>query len=153
MTLANIADSWIFDHLGLVVKSLERGRSALEASLLIRGWTPETIDPVNGVRLQFGRDLAGVVYELLEPLGEDSPVQQALVSSRNILNHVAYRVSDLTVAAAHLKATKNTPTSTPKPAVAYGGAQIQFFVSPLNFIIELIEAPTHQHIFSPVEAS
>ena len=37
----------------------------------------------------------------------------------------------------------------PKPAIAYGGRRIQFFVTPMRFIVELIEAPYHRHEFAP----
>lgn len=139
-----------FDHLGLAVSDLARGRASLEQSLLVDRWTDIFHDPVNGVRLQFGRDEAGVVYELLEPLGDRSPVAAALASGKNILNHVAYLVPDLLQAAARLKAARHIATSQPNPAIAYGGARIQFFVSPLKFIVELIEAHDHQHVYMPI---
>jgi methylmalonyl-CoA/ethylmalonyl-CoA epimerase len=136
-----------FDHLGLVVKSLTRGRTTLAEVLSIEAWTVEFNDDVNGVLLQFGRDPAGVVYELLEPLDSNSPVYNALATGKGILNHVAYRVADLTISADHMRAAGCAPTSGPKPALAYGGHKIQFFITPLRMIIELIEAPHHAHEF------
>ena len=149
----SVPGSWSFDHLGLVVKRLEKGRDRLAALLAISDWTPVIVDSVNGVRLQFGRDPAGVVYEVLEPLGEDSPVFGALQSGKAILNHVAYRVPDLAAGANHLSSAGAARAGDPKPAVAYGGRPIQFFVTPLRFIIELIEAPDHSHPFDPMQAS
>ena len=140
--------SWRFDHLGLVVKRLEKGRERMSALLAIDDWTEEVVDPVNGVRLQFGRDPSGVVYELLEPLGEDSPLYGALQTGKAILNHVAYLVPDLAAGGAHLAAGGAARVSDPKPAIAYGGRPIQFFVTPLRFVIELIEAPDHEHAYS-----
>lgn len=139
--------TWRFDHLGLVVKRLAKGRERMAALLCIDDWTAPIEDAVNGVRLQFGRDPAGVVYELLEPLGEYSPVYEALRSGKAILNHVAYRVPDLAAGAARLAAAGAARVSDPKPAIAYGGASIQFFVTPLRFIVELVEAPDHEHGF------
>jgi methylmalonyl-CoA/ethylmalonyl-CoA epimerase len=139
---------WQFDHLGLVAKSLAKGRRGIGEALGIVGWTEKIEDPVNGVRLQFGRDRAGVVYELLEPLDETSPVYPALTSGRAILNHVAYLVPDLGRAAEVLRSGGAGPVSDPKPAIAYGGARIQFFVTSVRMIVELIEAPGHQHQFS-----
>ena len=136
-----------FDHLGLVVKSLTTGRTTLAEVLSIRAWTAEFRDETNGVLLQFGRDPAGVVYELLEPLDGKSPVYNALATGKGILNHVAYRVADLAINAEHMRASGCAPTSEPKPAVAYGGHKIQFFITPLRMIIELIEAPDHAHEF------
>ena len=138
-----------FDHLGLVVKSLGKGREALAGALMIRDWTEEFRDPVNGVRIQFGRDPAGVVYELLEPLDESSPVHSALATSKAILNHVAYRVADLDAHAERMRNAGCMPTSEPKPAIAYGGRRIPFFVTPVRLIIELIEAPDHAHAYIP----
>lgn len=138
-----------FDHLGLVVKSLGKGRKALAEALAIRDWTEEFRDPVNGVLVQFGRDPAGVVYELLEPLDENSPVYNSLVTGKAILNHVAYRVTDLHAQAERMRSAGCMPTSEPKPAVAYGGRRIQFFVTPLRLVIELIEAPDHVHNYLP----
>ena len=143
-----IRGTWRFDHLGVVVKRLVKGRERMSALLSITDWTAPVDDIVNGVRLQFGRDLAGVVFELLEPLGEESPVYSALQSGKAILNHVAYRVPDLAAGAAHLAAAGAARVSEPRPAVAYGGRPIQFFVTPLRFVIELIEAPDHVHDFT-----
>jgi methylmalonyl-CoA/ethylmalonyl-CoA epimerase len=131
-----------------VVKNLAKGRQRMSALIAIADWTDQIEDPVNGVRLQFGRDPAGVVYELLEPLDENSPVFNALQTGKAILNHVAYRVPDLAAGAAQLTAGGAARVSDPKPAIAYGGRPIQFFATPLRFVIELIEAPDHAHIFS-----
>jgi methylmalonyl-CoA/ethylmalonyl-CoA epimerase len=138
-----------FDHLGLAVKSVVKGRKVLSEVLGVREWTQEVRDPVNGVLLQFGRDPAGVVYELLEPLDETSPIYPALSGGKAILNHVAYLVSDLGEAREHMRRSGCAPTSQPNPAIAYGGRNIQFFVTPLRFVIELIEAPGHQHAYTP----
>jgi methylmalonyl-CoA/ethylmalonyl-CoA epimerase len=136
-----------FDHLGLVVKNLAKGRMHLAAIMHIRSWSEEFTDTINGVRCQFGRENSGFCYELLEPLDDNSPVKGALSERRAILNHVAYLVGELRVDAERLMEQGCAPTSVPKPAVAYGGRPIQFFVTPLNFIIELIEAPAHEHRF------
>jgi methylmalonyl-CoA/ethylmalonyl-CoA epimerase len=145
-----MTDGMQFDHLGLVVKSVAKGRKALTSTLGITQWTAEFSDPVNGVLLQFGRDPYGVCYELLEPLDEASPVFPALNGGKAILNHVAYLVPDLTAQADHMRRSGCAPTSEPKPAIAYGGKRIQFFVTPLRFVIELVEAPGHQHLYSAI---
>ncbi len=146
-----VRGAWRFDHLGIVVKELAKGRERMRALLCIGDWTTPIGDAVNGVRLQFGRDGGGMVYELLEPLGTNSPVSAALQSGKAILNHVAYRVNDLVAGGAHLRMAGAARVSEPKPAIAYGGCPIQFFVTPLRFIIELIEAPDHEHAYPIAE--
>lgn len=138
---------WRFDHLGLVVKSLDKGRKHLTNILQISDWTEDVTDSVNGVEIQFGRDPTGLVYELLSPIDEQSPVFAALKGGKAILNHVAYVTDDLGAGASHLVRNGCASTRSPKPAIAYGGARIQFFVTPLRTIIELIEAPDHAHCF------
>ena len=139
-----------FDHLGVVVRSLAKGRLALADVLHIGEWTEEFRDPANGVIAQFGRDPAGVCYELLEPLDAASPVHPALEGNKAILNHVAYLTDDLAHEAARLERAGCARTSEPRPALAYGGKRIQFFVTPLRFVVELVEAPGHAHRFAPL---
>ncbi|MDB5579742.1 MAG: glyoxalase family protein [Bradyrhizobium sp.] len=142
-----VVSAWRFDHVGVVVKSLAAGRIAFEALLDVTQWTDPLEDRVNGVHILFGRDPTGLVHELLAPIDEHSPVYRTLKTRTNLLNHTAYLVPSLHDGAAHMRAARCAPTSDPKPAIAYGGAQIQFFVTPLGTIIELIEAPDHQHHF------
>ena len=136
-----------FDHIGIVTRSLEKGRKVLEATLGVQAWTRTWEDDVNGVLAQFGRDASGVCYELLVPHGPDSPLQEALSTRRAILNHVAYLVPDLAAGEERLREAGCAPTAPAKPAIAYGGRPIQFFVTPLWLIVELIEAPDHTHVF------
>jgi methylmalonyl-CoA/ethylmalonyl-CoA epimerase len=138
-----------FDHIGVVVKTLQRGRDSLGPSLQITAWTQEWQDPVNKVWVQFGYDESGICYELIAPFGEDSPVALALKTKSRILNHVAYLVDDLAVEGERLRQTRCFPIGEPSPAIAYGGRLIQFYMSPINVIIELIEAPGHQHKLLP----
>lgn len=137
----------IFDHIGLVVEDIDQGRVFLESTLAVTRWTPVTEDAVLGVNVQFGRSETTPTIELISPLGPSSPIAAALRGSKSILNHLAYRVADLPAAAQTLRDQGCLAAGEPKPALAYGGAPVQFFVSPLRFLIELIEAPDHVHPF------
>ncbi|RYE42646.1 MAG: glyoxalase, partial [Hyphomicrobiales bacterium] len=116
--------AWPFDHVGVVVRSLNKGRRHFMGALGIYEWTEPLDDPVNGVHLQFGRDASGTVYELLAPLDDTSPVAGALKGRKNLLNHIAYRVPDLARAAGKLREERCLPTGDPRPAIAFGGALI-----------------------------
>ena len=131
----------IFDHIGLFVPNLEKGRTHLSRILPITGWGQEIQDPGLKVQVQFGTDVSGVRYELVAPFGEGNPVSGVLASGKGILNHVAYRVTDLPVELARLRAARALPIGDPQPAVAFDGARVAFFLTPLGFIVELIEAP------------
>lgn len=135
-----------FDHIGIVAPTLETGRKHL-ALLGIGDWTEAFRDEGIDVFVQFGRDRSNTCYEIIAPLGEASPVSQALKDRRAIINHVAYRVADLAAEAERLASQRCFVVGPPKPAVAYRGASVQFFVTPLKMIVELIEAPDHAHAF------
>ncbi len=136
-----------FDHVGVIVPTLEDGRNHLSALFGIVDWTVEFDDPLIQVRVQFGRDRSGLCYETVAPFGENSPVRRTLRKADRILNHVAYLVPRLAPAAIRLRERYCIQASEAMPAVAYGGALVQFFMTPLGFLLELMEAPTHQHVF------
>lgn len=136
-----------FDHLGVVVSDLPAGRRLLGASVGIAQWTREYEDPLQDVYAQFGRCASGICYELIAPRSSASPIARALASKVNVLNHVAYLVEDIGRGAERLLAADFVAISEAKPAVAFEHRKIQFFVSRARFMIELIEAPWHEHEF------
>jgi len=137
----------VFDHIGVAVPTLAEGRQHLATLLFVTEWTAEFDDPVNRVSVQFGRDRSGICYEAIAPFGENSPILLALQKGQRVLNHVAYLVDDLEAQAARLRDGGCIAAGPANPAIAYGGSRIQFFVSPLRFTIELIEAPRHAHVY------
>jgi methylmalonyl-CoA/ethylmalonyl-CoA epimerase len=136
-----------FDHIGLVVSDMAEGREFLESMFGVDRWTKVFEDPGIGVYVQFGRTAEGPCYELISPLGEGSPVTTALKRGVNILNHVAYLTADLDADAHGLKDRGSIMAGPAKPAVAYGGARVQFWITPQRFMVELIEAPGHEHAY------
>jgi len=136
------------DHLGLIVPDLTTGRTFLETALGITQWTPITDDPTLGVSVQFGATPGHqLAYELIAPFGEASPISNALRSGKHILNHLAYLTPNLEASGERLRSAGCYPTGDPLPALAYEGRRIQFWMSPLRFVIELIEKPGHRHDF------
>jgi len=137
------------DHLGLIVPDLATGRTFLATALGITQWTQVTDDRTLGVSVQFGATPGHqLTYELIAPLGEASPIANALRSGKHILNHLAYLTPDLEASGERLRSAGCHPTGDPLPALAYEGRRIQFWMSPLRFVIELIEKPGHRHNFS-----
>ena len=136
-----------FDHIGIVVPDPDSGRRMLSAAFLIDEWTELFEDPVNDVFVQFGRGASGICYETVAPLSTQSPVRRALTDGVNIVNHTAYLVSDLAAEASRLRRAGFLPVAEARPAIAYGNARIQFFMSRTRMLFELIEAPGHRHQF------
>jgi methylmalonyl-CoA/ethylmalonyl-CoA epimerase len=137
-----------FDHLGIIVSNLEEARQFMSSALAVMRWTEVVDDPVHGVSVQFGSMAAGSpAYELIAPLQDASPISNALKSGKHILNHVAYLTLDLRASGNRLREAGCYPVGEAQPAVAYGGALVQFWMSPLRFVIELIEKPGYRHKF------
>ena len=135
-------------HLGLIVPDIAVGRSFLEKTFGVTRWTPVVDDPGLCVSVQFGSTPGGqLTYELISPLGEAAPIANALRTGKHILNHLAYLTPNLEASAAHLREQGCYPAGEPRPALAYEGRLVQFWMSPLRFVIELIEKPGHRHQF------
>ena len=137
-----------FDHIGVTTSGLEAGRAVLGGALGVARWTDAFDDPVNDIWIQFGLDASGTCYELLAPRSERSPINHVLSKKINVLNHVAYLVDDLAGRAAHLAGLGFAAVAPAKPAIAYGNKPIQFFVSRSRLLIEMIEAPGHEHRYT-----
>lgn len=142
-----------FDHVGVVTPTIEVGRDQARSVLNIERWTDVFTDTGIDVHVQFGLDESGICYELIAPLSGDSPVMQALTSGARILNHVAYLVDDLDREARRLVASRCLAAGPARPAIAYKGANVQFFITPMRFMVELIEAPDHFHDFGTASRS
>lgn len=136
-----------FDHLGVLVPDLAHGRRLLSSVLGVSCWTVEFEDLVNDVFVQFGRCPGGMCYETVAPRSALSPVRNALKRRVNIFNHVAYRVASLADHAACLRAAGFSAIADPAPAVAYDNQSIQFFANANGWLLELIEAPGHRHVY------
>ncbi len=130
-----------FDHICLVVPDLASGEAYCREVLGLTRFSVAVEDPLQKVWVQFVHDEGGLCYELVAPATEDSPVTQVLKTRRNVINHLAYRVPCLAESAARLRDQRHLPLGPSQPAIAFGGAHVQFFLSPLGHIVELIEAP------------
>jgi methylmalonyl-CoA/ethylmalonyl-CoA epimerase len=136
-----------FDHAGVVVRDLARGFQSIKTLLPITSSTGRFDDEPLGVSVQFVRDESGIVFELIAPLGPNSPVAKIASSRSGVINQFAYRVEDLSSAGNYFRSCGATPTAAPRPVVAFGGALVQFFLVPEGFIVELIEASSFNHRF------
>ena len=139
-----------FDHIGVVVPDLSEGRRQMTATLPITAQSPVFDDPVLGVSVQFFRDGSGLVFELIAPFGDNSPVRNTLAQAHRI-NQLAYRCDDLEAAGRELRKGRAVPLGSPAPAMAFAGARVQFFWSPLGHVLELIETSMVRQDYMAVE--
>lgn len=139
--------SLVFDHIGIVVRDVDAAVAMAAAMFRACEASRRFDDDILGVSVRFVREPSGIVYEMIAPFGDNSPVAQTLESRSNLLNQVAYRTSALPRSVTALRKQGCMSLGPAKPARAFAGAKVQFLLSELGFIVELIEAPSFQHEF------
>jgi len=98
---------------------------------------PQTLPP-HGVTVVFV-DLGNTKIELLEPLGENSPIANFLKKNPNGgMHHVCYEVDDIYAARDKMKAEGATITGTGEPRIGAHGKPV-IFLHPKDFVGTLVE--------------
>lgn len=125
------------NHIALAVPDLgeavERYRSVLGASVS----EPEAL-PEHGVRVAFVA-LSNTKVELLEPLGEDSPIAAFLAKNpAGGMHHICYEVEDIIAARDSLVAAGGRVLGDGKPKIGAHGKPV-LFLHPKDFFGTLIE--------------
>lgn len=128
-----------FDHIGIFVKDIKYGLEHIKNIFPIVHCSQEYKDPLLKVIVKFCYDKDGVCYELVAPNGINNPVDLVLVNNSNILNHIAYRTKIFDKTVEDLRKKGCVPLGDAKHAIAFEGARVIFFLTPLRMIIEIIE--------------
>jgi len=101
-------------------------------------------DPVLDVRIAFLRAPGPHApwIEVLSPLGPNGPLR-ALIGRRALPSpyHTCYVVEDLSRASERLRELGLLPLGEPKPALAFAGQPVAFFLSQTVGMLELVQAP------------
>jgi methylmalonyl-CoA/ethylmalonyl-CoA epimerase len=128
-----------FHHIGIFVRDLEHGKSEISKFINIASISNEILDEQMGIKIIFVKDKYNITYELVAPNGDDSPVTGVLKRDKDYLNHIAYECDSFDDEIKRLRIEGLIPLGIAKKAKAFDGAKVIFFLSPLGFIIELIE--------------
>ncbi|MEM6627318.1 MAG: methylmalonyl-CoA epimerase [Pseudomonadota bacterium] len=131
------------NHIGVAVPSI---KDAMETYRTLYGATEftEPFDmPAQGVKVGFV-DLPNTQIELIEPLGDDSPIVNFLnANPKGGQHHVCFEVPDIQEAKADMEAKGATVLGEPRLG-AHGTMVI--FIHPKNsdgVLVELMETPKH----------
>lgn len=124
-------------HFGIAVKNINDSVLRYEVGLGWKKMTELIHDPVQKVNVLFMIDEHGFKYELLEPTGNDSPVNKFL-ERRISLYHFCYEVRDIKSKIEELTKNGFYLISGPVGAVAFNGRPIAFLINRDNLIIELV---------------
>ena len=129
----------IFHHLGIFVKSIDKASIILSRDLKAKKASPIIVDKNLQVKVQFFKYANNLIFELVEGIGSKNPVKSSLDQNKNLLNHIAYKTNEFDFQMNKLIKKGYIQISKVSNSIAFKGKKIVFFLSPLNFIIELIE--------------
>lgn len=125
------------NHVAIAVPDLTAA-SALYRDTLGAKVSAAVPQPDHGVTTVFV-DLPNTKIELLEPLGESSPIAGFLAKNpKGGIHHVCYEVEDIEAAAREMRQKGATITGTGKPKIGAHGKPV-IFLHPKDFNGTLIE--------------
>ena len=134
-------DSPRFHHIGYAVADIAAyRRDFFDALFQPEAVTDPVADPIQRVRVCFAAMTGGTVIELVEPMGDDSPLGSVIGSARGGVYHLCYEVADLDAAILRFRQKRCMPLARPTPAAAFDGRRIVFLITPQRDLIELLEA-------------
>ena len=125
------------NHVALAVPDLAAATAAYRDTLGARVTAPQAL-PEHGVTVVFV-DVGNTKIELLEPLGEASPIAAFLEKNPSGgMHHVCYEVDDILAARDHLKASGARVLGDGNPRIGAHGKPV-LFLHPKDFFGTLVE--------------
>jgi methylmalonyl-CoA/ethylmalonyl-CoA epimerase len=127
-------------HIGIIVNDLNTGAKFIKEICQVTKISRTISDKNIGVKIKFLSSKDKLLFELISPYGKNSPIKNLLNKKKSIINHLAYKVKNLELGMENLKKKKCLQITNPIAAKAFNGKKVVFFMTPLHYIIELIES-------------
>ena len=125
------------NHVAIAVKDLEKSTSLYRDTLGAKVSAPQA-EPTHGVTVVF-IELPNTKIELLQPLGENSPIAKFLEKNPDGgMHHICYEVEDIIAARDRLKATGARVLGDGEPKIGAHGKPV-LFLHPKDFNGTLVE--------------
>jgi methylmalonyl-CoA/ethylmalonyl-CoA epimerase len=134
-----MASSLRLHHMGFVVADITTAMPAFVRSMAAE-WDGQIFeDPLQKAKVAFMTTRPGdAQIELVQPVGENSPVQRFLLQGGG-MHHLCYEVASLEAELTSFRSRGAAIASRPKPAVAFGGRRIAWVITSEKFLVELLE--------------
>jgi methylmalonyl-CoA/ethylmalonyl-CoA epimerase len=133
------------NHVGIATPSIEDSWRLYRDVLGATRITPKRALPEQGVWVSFV-DLPNAQIELIEPLGEDSPIHAFLTRNpRGGQHHLCFEVEDIIAARDEMRAKGAAVLGTGEPRIGAHGVPV-IFLHPKDMggvLVELMATPTH----------
>jgi len=125
------------NHVAIAVPDLEAATAIYRDTLAARVSQPQAL-PEHGVTVVF-IELDNTKIELLEPLGDNSPITSFLAKNPSGgMHHLCYEVTDIEASAERLKAQGARVLGDGKPRIGAHGKPV-LFLHPKDFAGTLVE--------------
>jgi len=135
------------NHVGVATPSIEESWKLYRDVLGVTDITEKKALPAQGVWVSFV-NLPNSQIELIEPLGEDSPIHGFLAKNpRGGQHHVCFEVEDIIAARDDMRAKGATILGNGEPRIGAHGVPV-IFVHPKDMggvLVELMATPTGAH--------
>lgn len=135
------------NHVGIATPSIDASVAMYRDLLGATKVHPSFDLPAQGVRVCFV-DLPNCQIELIEPLGDESPIHGFLAKNpKGGQHHVCFEVPDILAARDDLRARGATILGTGEPRIGAHGTPI-LFIHPRDLggvLVELMETPREAH--------
>src|SRR5690242_4792501 len=116
-----------FEHIGIAVKSIEAYfNTILQPVLGVAMLSEIVIDPIQQSKVAFATTSNGMRLELIEPLNEQSPVNQILQKKKGGLYHMCFVADNFEEDIKKCLANKFIAMTQPQPAVAFNNRKVIF---------------------------
>jgi methylmalonyl-CoA/ethylmalonyl-CoA epimerase len=127
-------------HVGFVVASIAPAMEGFLRSLNAT-WDQRVFeDPLQRVKVAFMSVRPGEpLIELVEPVGDGSPVQKFLQEKGGGLHHFCYETGNLDAELQAFRSRRAALVKRPMPAVAFGGRRIAWVLTREDLLVELLE--------------
>ncbi len=135
------------NHVGVATPSIEESWRLYRDVMGVSDITPKRALPEQGVWVSFV-NLPNAQIELIEPLGEDSPIHGFLARNpRGGQHHICFEVENIFNARDDMRAKGATVLGTGEPRIGAHGVPV-IFVHPKDMggvLVELMETPAGAH--------
>ncbi len=131
----------IIDHIGMVVKSLQKGLEHWENVFEYRKMTEIVINSRQKVRVVFLYKENSLTVKLIEPLDEASSVYKFAMKGGG-LHHICFKCNDMDKEIKRLNKMGLRLLVPPQPGEAFENEDIAFIYAKHGLNIELIETDT-----------
>jgi methylmalonyl-CoA/ethylmalonyl-CoA epimerase len=128
----------IIDHIGIVVRSLEKGIEQWQNFFEYRKATDVVLNTRQKVRVVFMSKVGSITIKLIEPSNENSPISQ-FAKKGGGLHHLCFKCDNLESQIPILCDKGGRLITEPKPGEAFNNNLIAFLYAGNNLNIELIE--------------